>query len=356
MWNPWSPRPAAPKTASEQVVAELVERLQSKKAQPWWQRRLLVDLCAPRADGAGKLSVSACGAALRAGTYWRPLTRREWRRHVAALLPKSFVTRDSWPVGVDVYVTPGYPLSVVGPELMLRPIASAADTLRPVDIGFPGSITYFDGGAHRVARTTEAASSVMCEAVGRSVDPTTSKEGCTVDVIQTVIGDYPLPITVRGTLRDYMQPVDMPEVDEALRRGEFTLRWVGANGNGSYSGAVVVLDEASTMRVFDRIRREGATLAVHLELLHDDLVVAEGRAWWNKAPVTQVWTPATGWAIVPHAAFETPKIPAFGEWRLRISPDPETALRDYTSDKCWAGEPIEVALRVAPPELSFGFR
>lgn len=165
-------------------------------------------------------------------------------------------------------------------------------------------------------------------------------------------GTSTLGVRIEGTIDDVLKPVVLPDLDEAIvkrlnpmfhRRG-WGERDQAILGVATYVACDHEPDDPRYPGMCQDLRRHpDVTFAAEFKVLHRGEVMAKARAWWR----------STGTSVAPYNGelLLEDLAPDFyerdindGQWSLRVSSDPDTALRDLGSTQYWKGD-VTIPLR-----------
>lgn len=353
----------SPHSIREALWVELLtNRLRRGSKLPSWQRALVIRNGMRDALTNPNHAWSQHARMLWAAVANQPLTDEEWRAWLPRLLPKMIRTRERWPEGVEVYVRLAEFEWMSQADIVFQPtqLGAVAMKLNPmfyarrfVSYGpshgyqMPG---WFDG-AKPILLFGLRTQTLAGELLKREFppEPTAYSRPDPDDPRwkPRPIGQVELPIRIEGAIDECMRRVSIPAVDAALRGGTFA----GTAIQGMMS---VTLDQAATAAIVRALTAENATFAARLEMRRDGEVIVSQRVWWSASPAAyeRLPQPPMDWHIFP--AMGMNHVVEEHTWTLRITPDQEFALRDFESERCWDGAPIEVPVEVkrgpsAPP-------
>lgn len=175
----------------------------------------------------------------------------------------------------------------------------------------------------------------------RLLTPVTSKG------VPTIIDfTYPLevPMTIEGSISEYLTPVAEPEIEQLLRTGlDQTLQMVDDR-------PALVLNQWP----FDRILfgKANHTIAIEFTIMQNDLEVGRGQAWWwvvdhpgVPSRVSREVYPGGNVIRLEGPIAEWTELPADANLTLRMESDAALALRNFECDRYWEGR-VEVPLVV----------
>ncbi len=277
-------------------------------------------------------------------------------------LPRLLRTRARWPEGAEVYVSPQPPLWMMRSHVELRPAQPDGQSvsLDPLEVGLIRVIHHvprpqeWADGARPILLCALKTPALPLDLIKKPWPPPPQTEYAKPDLDDPkwqphTIARYEFPVRVEGTIDECMRRVAIPAVDEALRCGTYS-------GKVAYGMLTVTLSDPATLAISSALAQVNATFAARLEVLRDGECIVSQRAWWSATGDSRGYFTAIttrDWNIFPPKGMRF--VVEDHAWALRITPDQEVALRDYESERCWDGEPIEVPIevrKVDPPKPS----
>ncbi len=329
-----SPR-AAPRRRST-ADALLTELTQERLVSPLfaWQRWWMLRFGLPRSQTAPGQSRSSLDWALSRMLRRKPMTGSEWARAWSRMAPALFRTRNRWPEGVAVYVTPLHQSWLLSDTIKIRP---EADGARPAYVLDTLTVFTRDHRLHTWSRGSSAGMSSAVCVIPLSQPQASVRFTATVSRPPRIgseveVGRFEPGVSIGGPLEEHMRAGPNAEIERAMLAGAFTLRISTMGGLSE-----IVADAATSAAIRAALASEGVTLAIRMELLRDGERMSADERWWSVNAAADSVLPAQEWTVFRANNVSYVRSPSTYRWTLRIRSDPELALRDYESDRCWEG-------------------
>lgn len=266
-----------------------------------------------------------------------------------------FRTRAQWPVGSPLYV--GFRSSSLDPSWrysrQVRVRSELSDTgerewaVQRLGVIAAQAAVPWDDGLGMMGTPLMPMQSVRLH---RTV---TKRSGDRKPSVHAAHHTSTLRIRIEGTVDDVLTPIVLPDLDEAIstrlnpsfhRRG-----WASVPKQPCLVVAVTTgcdrnPDDSRHLGMCqDLTRHPDVTFAARFDVLHRGEIVAFARAWWRSEGGRVA--PYNGELVLQDAAADLLERDINdGQWSLRVTSDPDTALRDLGSTRYWKGD-VTVPLR-----------
>jgi hypothetical protein len=314
---------------SGSIFGELSLRLRRNELSTG-ELTMLVDRCVAGDWGARPPSVPWGGKYGELLRFWSPMLQgvEGLDERLLAIPPRvDMVVRDPWPAGVPV------------------PVMVRAHDWWPQEMELRLQMTpRMAGGAPvTIVRSGDRSSGAVFALELPGQEPGLLAGTVEVELGRRLPGTQewaalaPQAVEVRARIEEVrggemgLEPVDSPELDEAVMRvvAPGAVRW-----RRGPSPVRFRLDAERTFwPVFDDV-----AIGVRIELVREEEVARRLAVWWRAGPRVPRHERSMGWEVQHEDETLLPLVAADGTWWWRVTGDPALALRAGGGTKYWAGQ------------------